>query len=312
MGSPDGSACNAHAAFELLLEERADLESPNRAIGGIAVHLVQLSDMLTIVLTLLIVTLGSGVLLAIGAAVLQGLWYSEPVEGIAWRSAASAAAVGLFFAAWCGLESAAPDRYDTVFAFTPRETQTFDQFWSVRKSDRGQEEILYRRSRSDRGTTVFVDESQRPWRRSDGGMMIAIIVEENGERKRFDAELTTDGHFNVADGRPLRFVEAGGSRSMTENALGQITTMRYGLLVGNLLWNLLHLLVWFLCLWLLMRFQWPHALLLAAVMWLVFSITVWPVVKNRVRRAARETAPASAVQAGGAENPIARPRSMHG
>ena len=241
--------------------------------------------MLGILLTLIFIAVGAAVLLGVGTAILQGLWYSEPVEGLPWRAAASGAAIGLFFAAWAGLESWAPGRYDSLFLFTPRETQTFDQFWSVQKSDRGIREILYKRTRGDRGTTVFVDAEQRPWRRSDEGMMIAIIVEENGERKRFDAELAADGAFNVADGRPLRFVEVGGSRSMTENALGQITTMRYGLLAGNLLWNLMHLLVWFLCLWLLLQFQWPHALMLAALSWLVFSLTVWPIVQERVRLA---------------------------
>jgi uncharacterized membrane protein (GlpM family) len=59
--------------------------------------------------------------------------------------------------------------------------------------------------------------------------------------------------------------------------------MRYGLLLGNLLWNLVHFLVWFAGLWLLMQFQWPHAFLLAALAWLLFALVVWPVVQERVR-----------------------------
>jgi hypothetical protein len=239
--------------------------------------------MLGLILTILFVALGAGILLALGAAILQGYWYDSPVEGIAWRSAAAGAVIGLFYAAWCGIEAKAPGKYDTLFRFSPRDTVIFDQFWSVRKSDRGTKEILYKRSRGDRGTVVYVDFDLRPWQRSYDGMMIAIIVEENGERKRFDAQLDEKGMFKTAEGQPLRYVEEGGSRYMTETALGQINTMRYGVLLGNLLWNLAHLLVWFACLWLLMQFHWPHALLLAALAWLLFALTVWPVLQERVR-----------------------------
>jgi hypothetical protein len=238
--------------------------------------------MLALILTILFVAVGAGILIAVGTAILQGYWYDSPVEGIMWRSAICGGIMGLFFAAWCAIEAKAPGKYDTLFRFTPRDTVTFDQIWSVRKSDRGTKEILYNRTRGDRGTIIYVDSDLRPWQRSNDGMMVAIIVEENGERKRFDAEIDEKGIFKIADGRPLRYVEAGGSRFMTETALGQITTTRYGLLIGNLLWNLVHLLAWFACLWLLMRFQWPHALMLAALTWLLFAMTVWPVMQSRV------------------------------
>jgi hypothetical protein len=242
--------------------------------------------MLGLILTLLFVALAAGILVAAGTVILQGYWYDSPVDGITWRSAIAGAVVGLFFAVWCGIESKAPGKFDSFFNFSSRDTVIYDQFWSVRKSDRGTKEILYTKSRGDRGTVIYVDADQRPWQRSLDGMMIAIIVEENGQRKRFDAELDEKGNFKFAEGRPLRFVEEGGSRYMTETALGQITTMRYGLLFGNLLWNLVHVVVWFACLWLLMQFQWPHALLLAVLAWLLFVLIVWPVVQERVRIAA--------------------------
>jgi hypothetical protein len=75
-----------------------------------------------------------------------------------------------------------------------------------------------------------------------------------------------------------------------------VTRTRYGLLVGNVLLNLAHLLVWFLAFWLLLQFQWPHALGLAAIFWLAFGLTVWPVVQDRVKRAT-QAAPAPRVTA---------------
>lgn len=239
--------------------------------------------MLSLIFTLLFIAVGAGVIVAVTTIILQGYWYTSQVEGVGWRSVVCGATVGLYFAIWCWIEAKAPARFDTLIQFVPRETVEFDQIWSVRKSDRGTVEIPYRRTRTSRGTLMFVDADQRPWQRSDGGMMTAIIVEEKGERKRFEAELDERGAFKYTEGRPLRFVEVGGSRFMTETALGQITTLRYGLLFGNFFWNLVHLLVWFAGLWLLMQFQWPHALMLAALAWLLFALVVWPVVQERVR-----------------------------
>src|SRR5262245_49833049 len=113
--------------------------------------------MLGLILTILFVAVGSGILIAIGTAILQGYWYDSPVEGISWRSAIGGAIIGLFFAVWCWIEAKVPGKFDTLFRFTPRETVVFDPIWSVRKSDRGTKEILYRQSRGDRGTVVYVD-----------------------------------------------------------------------------------------------------------------------------------------------------------
>jgi hypothetical protein len=176
----------------------------------------------------------------------------------------------------------APGRYDTLLTFTPRETTTFDKFWSERTGDRGKQEILYKRGGDDRGRVVYTDPEGRPWQRSgDGSMVTAIIVEENGDRRRFEAE-TVNGTFKIEPNLPLRYVETDGKRRvMTDDAIGEITTTGYGLLFGNLLLNLAHLAVWFLCLWLLLEYQWPHALGLAAAMWVTFSLVVWPVLKTK-------------------------------
>jgi hypothetical protein len=235
--------------------------------------------MLGLLLLLLLLAVSVGVLFAAGTLVIQGYWYSQPVEGIAWRSAAAGAIIAAFFGLWCWLQAQWPGRYDTLLTFNPQETKTFDKFWSVRTGERGIQEVLYTRGRDDRGRVVYVSPEGRPWQRSgDGGMMTAIIVEEDGERHRFDAEME-----NGAFKDPLRYVEAEGKkRVMTGDALGEITATRYGLLFGNLLWNLAHLAVWFVCLWLLLEFQWPHALGLAAALCVTFAVVVWPLLRDRV------------------------------
>ena len=51
-------------------------------------------------------------------------------------------------------------------------------------------------------------------------------------------------------------------------------------------------LTWFACLWLLLRFQWPHALGLAVVLWLACTLLLWPVLQAQVRRTTTGTAAA--------------------
>jgi hypothetical protein len=242
--------------------------------------------MLGLLLTLLLVAVGVAVLLAAGTVVIQGYLYSEPADGLEWRAPAAGAAVGLFFGVWCLLEARAPGRYDTLFNFSDRDVTRVDQFWSERTGERGKEEVPYRRGYSDRGRVIYVDPEGRPWRRSDNGLMTAIIIEEGGQRRRFEAEMNPDGTFHVEPNRPLRYDEVGGrGRVMTADAPGEFVTTRYGLLVGNLLLNLAHFLVWFACFWLLLRFQWSHAFGLAVVFWLAFALLVWPVLQAQVRKA---------------------------
>ena len=76
------------------------------------------------------------------------------------------------------------------------------------------------------------------------------------------------------------------------------TKFRFGRFVINLFLNFVHFVLWFFCLWLLLRFQWSHALLLAAVFWLVFALLVWPVLQDRVRRATAATTTAARLAVG--------------
>jgi hypothetical protein len=252
--------------------------------------------MLAVLLILLLIAAGVAVLAAAGTLFIQSYLYSEPVGGITWRAPLVGAVVGLFFGLWCWMEAKAPGRYDVLWNFSPREIQEFDKFWSERTNGPTKTEILYRKGHDNRGRVEYLDEDGRPWRRSDNGTMTAIIVEEDGRKTRFEAPLNPDGTFKIVPNEPLQYVEVGGGgRVMTDVGLGQVTRTRSSLLWGNLLLNLVHLLVWFLAIWLLLEFQWSHALGLAAIFWLLFSLTIWPVLQGYVRRAsAQTTTPATA------------------
>jgi hypothetical protein len=59
----------------------------------------------------------------------------------------------------------------------------------------------------------------------------------------------------------------------------------------NLLLNFGFLAVWFLCLWLLLRFQWSHALGLAVVFWLVMVLIIMPMILKPAESVRKERLP---------------------
>ena len=67
---------------------------------------------------------------------------------------------------------------------------------------------------------------------------------------------------------------------MTDNAPGWLSEPRSGVVAANLFLNVVHAILWFLCLWLLLRFQWGHAFGLACVAWLVLTFFLPPLFKR--------------------------------
>jgi hypothetical protein len=126
-----------------------------------------------------------------------------------------------------------------------------------------------------------------------------IIVVEGDEESKFEPERDADGNllrrkttvWGVAQvEEPLRYVDENG-RVMREGSLGRLTIFKGSLLLfNNVLLNVLLLAACFLGLWLLARFQWPHALGQAVILWLVLLLFVVPPVMTRVE-AATATAP---------------------
>ena len=229
--------------------------------------------MLTLILLLFGITLA--VLLWIGTVWFQGYIYTEAVAQAHWRGAAAALAITLFVGLWCLLNYRDPGKYPG-FMFESGEDRRFDKLWAVRDG----KETLYIMRKTPRGAPDYLEkESGRPWQEHPD----AIVVEESpGEKVRFEAERNKDGKFKIATGRSLRYVDDRG-RAMTESPLGVLDIPRRGRFLLNLLLNLLHLVVWFLVLWLLLRFQWSHALGLAVVFWLLMTFTLLHMVLSKAQ-----------------------------
>lgn len=236
--------------------------------------------MLLLILLLVWVTLM--VLLGVGSIWFQGYIYSEPESHLTWRGAAAGTLLAGLVAFWTYLHFRVDAQYDTLFRFSPREFKTFDKFRSVQNEldDKGTPYQLTKRFQGGRVVSEYheVETPYRAWNRSP-----AIIVEEDGEEVRFTAERDENGNYRNDPGRPLKYVDPRG-RVMDESSIGQLSTFRKGLFFGNILLNLFHLGLWFICFWLILRFQWSHALGLAIVFWTIMTILVVPMVLDASER----------------------------
>jgi hypothetical protein len=234
-----------------------------------------LSLFLLVLLLLFVLT----VLLTAWTLWFQGYIYSEPVGGILWRGPAAGGALTLFLVLWMVLAYRSPGRYGALHEVSGTDTVEFKELWVV--TDAGKEEH-YRL-----GTKYAKPVPTRP---------AEVIVKEDGEKVSFKPERDAAGNFKIRKvgdvEQPLRYLDDRG-RVMTEDYLGQLSVPRRGSVVLSLLLNFLHLGVWFACLWLLLRFQWPHALGLAVAFWAVTTLFVVPMVLNRTEAVAAQRATAA-------------------
>jgi hypothetical protein len=143
--------------------------------------------------------------------------------------------------------------------------------------------VLYqlRRGTATPTETQYLDSQQKVFPK---GMKIveALVVKEEGPDGPREATFK-------ADRATRRYVEEVGPRYMTDEQLGWIYTPQRGLAWAVAAINLAHLLVWFLALWLLLRFQWGHALGLAFVLWIAMTLVIVPMLLDRTPRKADST-----------------------
>jgi hypothetical protein len=247
--------------------------------------------MFTVILLFALVFVCLAAAIALSTAVTQSAFYERQVDGIIWRAPAAAAILTLFLIATTFLDAKFPNRFGSLFQFPLIETQEFDQFWSERTTDAGKNETHFHRQFIPPGRIDYVDANGRRWQRSDSGIVTAIIVEENGERRRFEAKLAPDGTFLRDPDDPnktldVEYVEEGGkSRIMNEAAIGKLTSTRVGAFCFNLLVNLLHLMIWIIVFALLMDIQWRHAILLGLAGWAITLLVVWSPIQSWVANA---------------------------
>jgi hypothetical protein len=247
----------------------------------------------TLVLLVLLVWVILTVVLAGWSLFLQQYLYTEATPGLAWRGPAAGSALTFILLIWLVCDYRTPGGYRPLWEFSSRDTTTFPE---LRVPSATGEEVYkpipgklneYHLNGQTRGQAL----TARP---------PMLIVIEGDKRSTFKPERDEKGNFkqqtSTRFGReskePLRYLDESG-RVMVEGSLGQLTVSRPGRFIGNLLLNLGFLGACFVSLWLLLGFQWPHALIQAFVVWGVVLLFVWPPVLAQVERTAAERAAAA-------------------
>src|SRR5437764_252679 len=212
----------------------------------------------------------------------QGYIYSEPVEQIYWRAPAAGAALALFLCLWTFLDYRAPGRYQTLTTFSASDDKTYPE---LRIPNAAGGEDVYKMRKTAQGRPEYYKGGERLKSRPE-----KVIVVDNGQRYVFEPDRGAKGHFQVGPDGYLHYQDKEHGLEMSEYYLGQVTIRHPGRGVLNVLLNLAYLAVWFVCLWLLLHFQWPHALGLAVVCWLVMILFVLPPVLGQAEDLAQQRA----------------------
>jgi hypothetical protein len=207
----------------------------------------------------------------------QGYIYSEPAQVLPWRAPAAGAAVAAFVALWVILVARSHGKLATLWDFSASTTVEYKDVWATDAD--GKELARYKEVNG----VYWLDGRVNGPKLKDRPDGLKVKEPNKDDKVWFKPDRDAKGNFKVEQvngvggsaPQPLKYRDDKG-HVMEEGSLGRVTTFRYGWLFANVLLNVLHLAVWWLCLWLLLQFQWAHALGQSIVLWLVTMLFVLP------------------------------------
>ena len=215
-----------------------------------------------------------------GSLLMQGWLYQNPADHLPIRAVAAGVLLSGFLAFWCFLDTRNPGKYDTLFEFSPVEVTDHDSFETAMQKAAGEERILvYKKRPGSRGSTIdFSDEKGHSWvKNTSDSKAVAVLIRDKDkpEPTRFKANLDDKGNF-PRDLSQLKYTDEAG-RWMTADSLGRVHRHKTGVLLANILLNAIHFLLWWMALWVGLRFNIWHALGFGSCLWIFFLLIVQPV-----------------------------------
>lgn len=245
--------------------------------------------MILLVVLMVVLYLVLSGLLAAWTVWFSGYLYEQPTDHIEWRGPAAGGAVFAATLLWVVMAYNSPGSYRPLWEFSSSEVSPpFKELYVP--NDAGEVE-RYRLIGGKREYRLNGNENLKPLTSRPA----VIVVKEDGKERTFKLERDEKGRplhrktrtlFGSTDETP-RYVDEGGY-VMLADSIGQVTTFKGGNFVLNLFLNFLLLGAWFAALWLLLKFQWSHALGQAVVFWLVMCLFVVPQILSYAERVAKE------------------------
>jgi len=210
---------------------------------------------------------------------LQAYLYNEPVEKIALRAAVGGLAISVYLTGWIYINTraATDNKYGAIHEFKPTASTDVLKFEAIRRN-RNKLEISVPYSKLPTEREFRSDAEKKPFRvNTSDDLTVAILIKEEGkaEPTRFEAVLESELMY---DGKLEKktFREKGGPRFIEDDAPGSVISPSGGVVAIAIALNLMHLAVWFVVFWLVMQFQWGHALGLATVLGVALTIVMMP------------------------------------
>ncbi len=237
-------------------------------------------QVLSAILILLVVGLALAGLLVAGTVFLQGYFYTEVQPGVFWRGPVMAAIFVAFLFFWCLLNYLDPQArpasmpFDTLFrasASTDMVSKPFSELWVLRKGSKNPVKFeLFKDVQANR--TIDLYKEAGSGKRWDSNIE-AVIIKHNGQDIRFDRKTPTSrGEYTYYES-PAGWI----MRDYGQGVNGIPTAFNTGLFLLDLLLNFLHLVLWVLGLWLLLRYQFWHALGIGLALWVAMTLLVVPI-----------------------------------
>jgi hypothetical protein len=228
----------------------------------------------------------------------QGYIYTEPVGRLWWRAPAAGTALTVFLIIWIAIDyRGAKSNPDVRYPYGPIQemplaAKTPKPFETLCVPSGENTEVKYRREKVLEGqNTHYV------YRHNDqvmpGRPPKVIGEEEDGQRVVFEPDRDAKGQFKVERGQVL-FYRDGKGRAMREGTFELEPSYRVFPVLLGLFLNGAFLALWFVCLWLLLRYQMWHALGLAVALFVVMLLFVIGPVMSRAEDVAH---PKPALQA---------------
>jgi hypothetical protein len=205
----------------------------------------------------------------LGSLFAQSYFYTEPVEGLMWRGPAAGAALTAFFLVWSLMNvwggNAALDKkipYPWLLSFNNTIDLVPEPVPQIESKTKNSEPTIFNLDKQQKGGRYKKAGDTSYW--SAPGVEY-IKIKHNNEEYTFVPDIVDEGNYR-------HFVDKEHGWVIKEQRMGIPSQTSSGRLFIYFILNVLHLVVWIACFWLILQYAPAHAVVMGGIFWLGFSL----------------------------------------